>query len=197
MPAGERSLRRARQGVGNIISQPLRVVDTSGKDVPQNGTSLGEIAVRGNNVMLGYYRDEDATRKAIIDGWFRTGDLAVMHPDSYVEIRDRAKDLIISGGENISSLEVEFELLNHPAVLEAAVVAMPHEFWGERPVAFVSIREGAQTSEEELRDYVRGKLARYKVPDRIIFAALPTTSTGKIQKQVLRANIATYLKDAT
>jgi fatty-acyl-CoA synthase len=184
--SAERASRRSRQGVGNIISQGLRVVDAQGNNVPRDGTAVGEIVVRGNNVMSGYFKDPAATALATIDGWFRTGDLAVMHADSYVEIRDRAKDVIISGGENISSVEIESALMTHPAVLESAVVAIRDELWGERPAAFVTLRKGKQVSEDELRDYVRRMLAGFKVPDRIIFGTLPKTGTGKIQKYRLR-----------
>ncbi|MBM3344068.1 MAG: AMP-binding protein, partial [Betaproteobacteria bacterium] len=135
-PADQQAQIKARQGVGNVIAQLLRVVDSEGKDVPRDGQTLGEITLRGNNVMLGYYRDDEATLKAAPDGWFRTGDLAVMHTDGYIEIKDRAKDIIICGGENIASVEVERTLSAHPAVLEAAVVAAPDKKWGEVPVAF-------------------------------------------------------------
>ncbi len=168
----------------------VRVVTSGGQDVPADGASMGEIAVRGNNVMLGYFNDPDATAAAIPDGWFRTGDLAVVHPDGYLEIRDRKKDVIISGGENISSLEVEAALTRHPQVLEAAVVAVPDATWGERPVAWVALREPGAVSSDELRDHVRACLAGYKVPDRIYFGVLPKTSTGKIQKFVLRQRSA-------
>jgi len=177
---------KARQGVGNVVTQGLRVVDAAGADVPTDGATLGEIAVRGNNVMLGYYRDADATRMAAPDGWFRTGDLAVMHADGYIEIRDRAKDIIISGGENIPSIEVERALSTHPSVLEAAVVAGPDPKWGEVPVAFVSLKPGAQTSAEELIAHAREALAHFKAPKRVIFGELPKNATGKIQKFVLR-----------
>jgi fatty-acyl-CoA synthase len=169
------------------------VVDPHGKDVPHDGCTMGEIVVRGNNVMLGYYNNPDATKAAVVDGWFHTGDLAVMHPDSYVEIRDRKKDIIISGGENISSIEVEAAIVLHPSVLEAAVVASQNEYWGERPIAFVTLRDGGQVSEEELRDHVRTLLAGFKVPDRVIFGPLPKTGTGKIQKfrlrEMVRSNV--------
>ena len=145
--------------------------------------------MRGNNVMLGYYRDEEATAKALPDGWFRTGDLGVMHPDGYIELRDRAKDIIISGGENISSVEVEPALASHPAVLEAAVVAAPDEKWGEVPVAFVTLREGVAATAAELTDHVRAQLARFKAPKRIVFGPLPKTSTGKVQKNLLRERL--------
>jgi fatty-acyl-CoA synthase len=147
---------------------------------------MGEIALRGNNVMLGYYRDEEATQKAAPDGWFRTGDLGVMHPDGYVELKDRAKDIIISGGENVSSLEVERALAAHPATLEVAVVAGPDPLWGEVPVAFVTLKQGGAASERELIDHARSHLAHFKAPKRVVFGELPKTSTGKIRKYVLR-----------
>jgi fatty-acyl-CoA synthase len=178
--------RKARQGVANVIGEQVRVVTASGGDVPADGETMGEIALRGNNVMLGYYRDEEATRASCPDGWFRTGDLGVMHADGYVELRDRAKDIIISGGENISSIEVESALTAHAAVLEVAVVAGPDEKWGEVPVAFVALKEGAVATDAELIEHVRGCLARFKAPKRIIFGPLPKTSTGKVQKKALR-----------
>jgi fatty-acyl-CoA synthase len=185
-PIGEQAQFKARQGVGNVVSQALRVVDSRGTDVPADGATLGEIAIRGNNVMLGYYRDPEATRKAAPDGWFRTGDLAVMHRDGYVEIRDRAKDIIISGGENIASIEVERALSSHPAVLEVAVVAGPDAKWGEVPVAFVTLKADAQASAGELIAHSRSTLAHFKTPKRIVFCELPRNATGKIQKFVLR-----------
>ena len=182
----EQARLKARQGVGNVISQTIRVVDDTGKDVPRDASTLGEIAIRGNNVMLGYYRDPEATAKACPNGWFRTGDLAVMHADGYVELRDRLKDIIVSGGENISSVEVEQALTAHPAVLEAAVVAAPDEKWGEVPVAFIDLKPGMTASEQELIEHVRGRLARFKAPKRVLFTPLPKTSTGKVQKNLLR-----------
>ena len=176
---------RARQGAPNIIARPLRVLDDDGRDVPADGETIGEIAVSGNDVMLGYYRDDEATGEVTRSGWFRTGDLAVMHPDGYVEIRDRSKDIIISGGENIASVEVEQVLDSHPAVVESAVVGMPHERWGEVPVAFVTLRKD-DVDADALVGYARERLARYKVPRRFEFGELPKTSTGKIQKNVLR-----------
>ena len=176
---------RARQGAPNIIARPLRVLDDHGRDVPSDGETIGEIAVSGNNVMLGYYRDDEATREVTRDGCFLTGDLAVMHPDGYVEIRDRSKDIIISGGENIASVEVEQVLDSHPSVVESAVVGMPHERWGEVPVAFVALRKD-DVDADALTEYARNRLARYKVPKRFEFCELPKTSTGKIQKNVLR-----------
>jgi fatty-acyl-CoA synthase len=191
LAAAEQAQIKARQGVGNAISQPLRVIDAAGADVPADGASLGEIALRGNNVMLGYYRDEEATRRAAPDGWFRTGDVAVMHPDGYVEIRDRAKDIIISGGENIASIEVERALSAHPAVAEAAVVAGPHPTWGEVPVAFVTLKPGVETSAEELIAHARALLAHFKAPRAVVFGDLPKNATGKIQKFVLRERAKT------
>ena len=186
LPISEQARIKARQGVGNVISQHLRVVDVRGDDVPDDGATLGEIALRGNNVMLGYYHDEIATRKAIPDGWFRTGDLGVMHADGYVEIKDRAKDIIVSGGENIASIEVERALCSHPAVMEAAVVAGPDPKWGEVPVAFVALKAGMAATEEELIAHVRTQLARFKAPKRVVFGELPKNATGKIQKFMLR-----------
>ena len=185
---------KARQGVGNVIAHELRIVDNEGKDVPADGATLGEIALRGNNVMLGYYRDDGATRRAAPDGWFRTGDLGVMHANRYVEIKDRAKDIIISGGESIASLEVERALAAHPAVMEAAVVAGPDPTWGEVPVAFVALKPGATTSEAQLIAHVRGALAHFKAPKKIVFGELPKNATGKIQKFVLRERAKDLVK---
>ncbi|HTE14912.1 MAG TPA: AMP-binding protein [Burkholderiales bacterium] len=185
-PAGQQAQIKARQGVGNVIAESIRVVDAHGSDVPGDGTSLGEIALRGNNVMLGYYRDEEATRTAAHDGWFRTGDLAVMHGDGYLEIKDRAKDIIISGGENIASVEVERTLAAHPAVLEAAVVAAPDAKWGEVPIAFVTLKPGQSLDAATLIAYAREHLAHFKAPKQIVFGELPKNATGKIQKFVLR-----------
>jgi fatty-acyl-CoA synthase len=184
----DRAVVKARTGVELITSGELWVVDEKGVEVPADGQSLGEIVVRGNVVMDGYYHDPEATERAMGDGWFHTGDAAVLHPDGYVEIRDRIKDVIISGGENISSLEVEGVLLRHPAVAEAAIVGLPHEKWGESPYAFVVLREGQQASEEELIEFARGRLAHFKAPHGVNFVPeLPKTATGKIQKYVLRS----------
>jgi fatty-acyl-CoA synthase len=178
---------KARQGVELITSGELRVVDADGAEVPHDGETLGEIVARGNVVMKGYYNDPDATAEAFRGGWFHSGDAAVVHPDGYVEIRDRFKDVIISGGENISSIEVEGVLLRHPAVVEAAVVGMPHDKWGEAPCAFVVLRPDASLGEQELRAFCRDHLAHFKVPQTYSFVAeLPKTATGKIQKYVLR-----------
>ena len=179
---------KARQGVELISSGQLLIVDDNGVEVPHDGATLGEITVRGNVVMKGYFNDPAATDAAIRDGWFHSGDAAVVHPDGYVEIRDRFKDVIISGGENISSVEVEGCLLRHPAVQEVAVVGMPHEKWGESPHAFVILRGGASATEDELKKHVYDNLAHFKTPQWVSFVAeLPKTATGKVQKYVLRA----------
>jgi fatty-acyl-CoA synthase len=187
LPVEEQARLRARQGVGTIVSERLRVVDGDMRDVPRDGATLGEVVMRGNNVMLGYYRDAEATRAAFAGGWFHSGDLAVVHPDGYVELRDRLKDVVISGGENIATIEVEQALTAHSAIAEAAVVGQPDEKWGEVPVAFVTIRGDEPPDAEEVKEFLRGRLARYKVPKRIaVVDELPKTGTGKIQKFVLR-----------
>ncbi|MGW4482214.1 AMP-binding protein [Amycolatopsis sp. NPDC004368] len=186
LDAAEQARLKARQGVGNMISCVARVIGSEGADVPADGVTVGEIALRGNNVMLGYFKDPEATRAAAPDGWFRTGDLGVRHPDGYVELRDRSKDVIISGGENIASVEVEQAIADHPAVLEVAVVAAPHEHWGEVPAAYVTLHAGASATEEEIVAHVRARLARFKAPKSVVFGELPKTSTGKVQKFVLR-----------
>ena len=184
----ERAAIKARQGVELITSGELLVVDpATDREVPNDGSTIGEIVVRGNVVLKGYYNDPEATAAAIRNGWFHTGDAAVVHPDGYVEIRDRIKDVIISGGENISSVEVEGCLLRHPAVLEVAVVGLPHERWGESPFAFVVLKSGATATEQELKDFARERLAHFKVPQGMFFVdELPKTATGKIQKFILR-----------
>ena len=177
----------SRQGVTYNGSDLVRVVDDDFNDVPRDGETMGEILLRGNSVMDGYHNNSEATEEAFRDGWFRSGDLAVWHPDGYVELRDRAKDVIISGGENISSIEVEQALAKHPSVNEAAIVAIPDEKWGERPKAFVELKSGAdEVSEEDLIAFCREHLARYKCPAVVEFCELPRTSTGKVQKVVLR-----------
>jgi fatty-acyl-CoA synthase len=187
----DRAVIKARQGVEMIGSGELRIVDEEGHEVTKDGETLGEITVRGNVVMKGYYNDPDATNAAIKNGWFHSGDAAVVHPDGFVEIRDRFKDVIISGGENISSVEVEGCLLRHPAVLEVAVVGMPHEKWGEAPHAFVVLREGVEATEADLKLHVRDSLAHFKTPQWVSFPDdLPKTATGKVQKYVLRGNKA-------
>jgi fatty-acyl-CoA synthase len=187
LSSAERATMKARQGVELITSGELRVVDGDMRDVPQDGSTMGEIVAKGNVVMSGYYNDPQATAAAFAGGWFHSGDGAVVHPNGYIEIRDRFKDVIISGGENISSIEVEGALLRHAAVLEVAVVGMPHEKWGESPHAFVVLRAGASATQEELRDFARTALAHFKVPSAFHFVSeLPKTATGKIQKFVLR-----------
>jgi fatty-acyl-CoA synthase len=189
----------ARQGVGMVQADRLRVVDDAMNDVPRDGATMGEIVMCGNNVMKGYFADPDATAEAFRGGWFHSGDLGVMHPDGYVELRDRAKDVVVSGGENISTVEVEQALVAHESVLEAAVVATPDERWGERPKAYVVLRTGREVEERVLIDFVRTRLAGYKAPSGIVFVAeLPKTSTGKVQKYSLRerewAGYATRIK---
>ena len=176
----------ARQGQGYLPRTSIRVVDEDLSDVPRDGATMGEVVMRGNNVMAGYYDDADATATAFSGGWFHSGDLAVWHPDNAIELRDRGKDVIISGGENISSIEVEQTICAHPAVLEAAVVAVPHDHWGERPKAFVTLQPGKQVSEQGLIAFCRERLAHFKCPDTIAFGPLPKTSTGKVQKFALR-----------
>jgi fatty-acyl-CoA synthase len=183
----DRAVIKARQGVELLTSGELRVVDEKGNEVPADAVTLGEITVRGNVVMRGYYNDQEATGRAMGDGWFHTGDAAVVHPDGYVEIRDRIKDVIISGGENISSVEVEGALLRHPAVAEAAIVGLPSEKWGEAPHAFVVLLPGASATQDEVRQFLRDRIAHFKVPHGVTFVdELPKTATGKIQKYVLR-----------
>ena len=155
-------------------------------DVPIDGETLGEVVMRGNNVMTGYFEQPEATAEAFRGGWFHSGDLAVWHPDGYIELRDRKKDIIISGGENISTIEVEQAVAQHPAVLECAVVAIPDEKWGERPKAFVTLKPGAQATEAEIIEHCREHIAHFKCPTAVEFGDLPKTSTGKVQKFVLR-----------
>jgi fatty-acyl-CoA synthase len=176
----------ARQGVPYLHATHLRVVDERMQDVPADGAAMGEVVMRGNNVMKGYFEDEEATARAFEGGWFHSGDIGVVHPDGYVELRDRKKDIIISGGENISTIEVEHTIVKHPAVLECAVVAMPHERWGEVPKAFVALRPGASVTEDEIVAFCRERLAHFKCPKQVEFGELPKTSTGKIQKFRLR-----------
>jgi fatty-acyl-CoA synthase len=188
--AEERARLNGRQGVPYPLQQAVTVLDPETMaPVPADGETMGEIFFRGNVVMKGYLKNPEATREAFAGGWFHTGDLAVMHPDGYVKIKDRSKDIIISGGENISSLEVEDVLHRHPAVMLAAVVARPDEKWGEVPCAFVELKAGATTTEQEVVEFCRTHLARFKVPKQVVFGALPKTSTGKIQKFVLRSQV--------
>jgi acyl-CoA synthetase (AMP-forming)/AMP-acid ligase II len=190
LPAKRRAQLKARQGVGNVIAQPVRVIAADGTDAPADGETLGEISLRGNDLMLGYFRDATATAAATPGGWFRTGDLGVMHPDGYVELRDRLKDVIVSGGENIASVEVEQAVASHPSVLEVAVVGRPDDRFGERPVAFVRALARSEVSETEIIQHVRDRLARFKAPSEIVFVdELPRTATGKIQKFQLREQL--------
>ena len=187
LPPEEQARLKARQGVRYLPLEALDVLDPDTMlPVPRDGTTMGEVMFRGNVVMKGYFRNPEATQKALAGGWFHSGDLGVVHPDGYIQLKDRSKDIIISGGENISSIEVEEALYRHPAVAVAAVVAMPHEKWGETPCAFVELNAGQQTDEDSLRIWCRDHLAPYKVPGKIVFASIPRTSTGKIQKFVLR-----------
>jgi fatty-acyl-CoA synthase len=177
---------KSRQGVAHVTQGGVEVVDDDMRETPWDGETLGELLLRGNTVMKGYYRQAEATEEAFKGGWLHTGDIAVRHPDGYVELRDRKKDIIISGGENISTIEVEQAIDSHQAVLESAVVPVPDEKWGEVPKAFVTLKPGMSLSADELIEYVRGRIARYKVPKTIEFGELPKTTTGKIQKFVLR-----------
>ena len=187
LSADERAVLKARQGVRYPMLEKLMVADPKTlQPVIRDGKTLGEIFFRGNIVMKGYLKDPDATYEAFRGGWFHSGDLAVWHEDGYVEIKDRSKDIIISGGENISSIELENVLYRHTAVLEAAVVARPDDKWGETPCAFVTLKQGRETTEEEIKEYCRAHLAQFKVPHTVIFGPLPKTSTGKIQKFILR-----------
>jgi len=191
----QRAAVKARQGVELVTSGELRVVDSEDREVAHDGETIGEIVARGNVVMKGYFNDPEATARTIRDGWMHTGDAAVVHPDGYVEIRDRLKDVIISGGENISSVEVESILLRHPSVQEVAVVGVPDEKWGETPHAFVVLKNGTTAGEAELREFSRANMAHFKVPSSFtIVAELPKTATGKIQKYVLRRGQAAIVR---
>ena len=189
----KRAAKMARQGVPYTTAEDIIVADPDTLEpVPADGATLGEIMIRGNTVMKGYLKNSVATKKAFHGGWYHSGDLAVMHPDGYLEVKDRSKDIIISGGENISSLEVEEALYKHPAVMEAAVVARPDERWGETPCAFVTLKPGAaQVSADDIKQWCREHLAHFKVPKTVVFGTLPKTSTGKIQKFVLREQAQT------
>ncbi len=184
--ADERARTKARQGVAYVISDPIRVVDEQMHDVPADGATLGEVIMRGNNVMKGYFRQPEATAEAFRGGWFHSGDLAVTYPDGYIELRDRSKDIIISGGENISTIEVERAIYQHPDVLEVAVIGVPDERWGEVPKAFVVLKADCSPTADEIIAFTRERLAHFKCPKYVEFSDLPKTSTGKIQKFVLR-----------
>jgi len=187
LPIDQQAALKSRQGVGYAVLEGLTVGDPRTlAPTPRDGETMGEVFMRGNIVMKGYLKNTPATDEAFAGGWFHTGDLGVMHPDGYIELRDRAKDIIISGGENISTIEVESVLYRHPAVLEAAVVARPDEKWGETPCAFVTLKDGASADEQELIDFCRDNMAHFKCPKTVVFGPLPKTSTGKVQKFVLR-----------
>ena len=178
---------KARQGVRFSMTEAVDVIDPeTGKSVPWDAETMGEIVIRGNTVMKGYLKDPGATDEAFSNGWFMSGDIAVIHPDGYIQVKDRAKDVIISGGENISSVEVEGVLYKHPSVGEAAVVALADEKWGEVPCAFVELKSGAEASEQALIEFCADNMARFKRPKKVVFGELPKTATGKIQKNVLR-----------
>jgi fatty-acyl-CoA synthase len=187
LPLAERAQIKARQGVPYIIAgTDLRVMNSSMQNVPADGRTMGEILMRGNNVMIGYYNNPECTDEAFHGGWFHSGDLAVVHPDGYIEICDRKKDIVISGGENISSIEVEKVLYEHPAVLEAAVIAAPDDKWGEVPQAHVALKTDRNATAAELIEFCRSRLAHFKCPKHIVFGPLPKTATGKVRKAELR-----------
>ncbi|XOV81971.1 MAG: acyl-CoA synthetase [bacterium] len=187
LSSADQAALKARQGVGGQMLEGLMVADPETLEpVPKDGQTIGEIMMRGNNVMKGYLKNPDATREAFSGGWFHSGDLAVWHEDGYIQIKDRSKDIIISGGENISSIEIEDLLFKHPQIMEAAVVARRDEKWGETPCAFVTLKAGATLSEAQVIEYCRANLARFKVPRHVVFVDLPKTSTGKVQKYALR-----------
>ncbi len=192
LPLAERAQIKARQGVPYIIAgtdlrvTDLRVVDEAMRDVPADGSTMGEVLMRGNNVMAGYYNQPEATTEAFRGGWFHSGDLAVVHPDGYIEVRDRQKDIVISGGENISSVEVEKVLYEHSAVLECAVIAVPDQQWGEVPQAHVTLKPDRSATAEELIQFCRERLAHFKCPKHVVFGLIPKTATGKVRKNELR-----------
>ncbi|HEY3066173.1 MAG TPA: acyl--CoA ligase family protein [Methylomirabilota bacterium] len=186
LPADDQARLAARQGQGYVLFDLVRVVDNDMNDVPMDGETLGEVIMRGNNAAKGYFEQPDATAEAFRGGWFHSGDIGVWHPDGYIELRDRKKDIIISGGENISTIEVEQCVVRHPAVMECAVVAIPDEKWGERPKAFVTLKPGKTATEREIIDFCREHIAHFKAPASVEFGDLPKTSTGKVQKFVLR-----------
>jgi fatty-acyl-CoA synthase len=193
LPAAQQASLKARQGVRYLPLEQLCVLDPETmQPVPHDGETMGEVMFRGNVVMKGYFRNAEATQKALAGGWFHSGDLGVVHPDGYIQLKDRSKDIIISGGENISSIEVEEALYRHPAVAVAAVVAMPHEKWGETPCAFVELNSGKEVDENTLNAWCRDHLAPYKVPRKIVFDTIPRTSTGKIQKFALRERALSF-----
>ena len=191
-PLEERARLKSRCGVAKANMEEVTVLDPQTlAPVPHDGQTIGEIMMRGNIVMRGYLKNPAATEQAFAGGWYHTGDLGVVHPDGYIQIKDRSKDIIISGGENISSIEIEDVLYKHPCVLEAAVVAKPDAYWGETPCAFVALKEGATVSSADLIAFCRERLAGYKIPRHVVFGALPKTATGKIQKYLLREQART------
>ncbi len=190
---GTKALFLARQGVSHMTANRVRIVDQQGVEVAADGVQLGEILLQGNTLMAGYYKDEAASEAAFVDGWFRTGDLAVRHADGAIEIRDRAKDIVISGGENISSLEIESVLHQHPAVLLAAVVAAPDAKWGEVPCAFLELKPGTSVDAKDISGFCRERLAGFKMPRHFWFCELPKTATGKIHKFRLREDAVAQL----
>ena len=185
-PLADRARLKSRQGFANLLGGEVSVLGADGEPVDADGQTMGEVVMRGNAVMKGYFDNEEATRKAFEGGWFHSGDVGVLHPDGQIELRDRKKDIIISGGENISTIEVEQAIVSHPAVLECAVIAIPDDKWGEVPKAFVTLKPGKQATEAEIVDHVRSRIAHFKAPKAIEFGELPKTSTGKVQKYVLR-----------
>jgi fatty-acyl-CoA synthase len=187
LPMAEQAALKSRQGVAYLVQEEVTVADPQTlAPVPADGTTMGEVMMRGNITMKGYLKDPEATARAFAGGWFHTGDLGVMHPDGYLQLKDRAKDIIISGGENISSIEIENVLHAHPAVALAAVVARPDDKWGETPCAFVELKPGVSLTEAEVIAFCRDNLAHFKCPRAVVFGELPKTSTGKIQKGPLR-----------
>jgi fatty-acyl-CoA synthase len=186
LPLEQQARLLARQGQGNVVADRVRVVDEAMNDVPRDGQTMGEVVMCGNHVMKGYFENPEATSTAFTGGWFHSGDIAVWHPDGYIELRDRKKDVIISGGENISTIEVEQTVAKHPAVLECAVIAIPDDHWGERPKAFVTLKPGKTATEQEVIEFCRKEIAHFKCPSAVEFRELPKTSTGKVQKFVLR-----------
>ncbi len=194
MTPAEQAHFQARQGVTHVTMAAVRVVDEKMRDVPTDGKTMGEVVIRGNTVMKGYYRQPQETAETFRGGWLHTGDLAVVHPDSYIELRDRKKDIIISGGENISSIEVEQAIDSHEAVLECAVIPIPDEKWGEVPKAFVTLKPGHAATAEDIIEHCRARIAHFKCPKAVEFGELPKTSTGKIQKFMLREREQKRLK---
>ncbi|MFZ5677945.1 MAG: AMP-binding protein [Pseudomonadota bacterium] len=197
LPLSERARLAARQGVTFPTLEAVTVADPeTGADCPADGSTMGEIFLRGNTIMMGYLKNPEASAKAFAGGWFHTGDLGVRHPDGYVEVKDRSKDIIISGGENISSLEIEEVLYRHPAILEAAVVAAPDATWGEHPCAFIDLKKGAELSAAAVIQFCRANMAHFKAPRSVVFGPLPKTSTGKIQKYELRRRAAEQQRES-